>query len=98
MIFPGRDGSTAAGADLDLTRRRRTYFSTSHDGVAFRSGIVVLSSGAVEALRPKDFAHAVKAMALEEMHSRIKLMIAAAVGPRGEWRTLWREMKQPGQR
>jgi hypothetical protein len=29
-------------------------------------------------------------MALEEMHSRIKLMIATAVGRRGKWRTLWR--------
>ena len=33
---------------------------------------------------------AVKALALEEMHSRIKLMIATAVGRRGKWRTLWR--------
>jgi hypothetical protein len=35
--------------------------------------------------------------ASEAMHSRIKLMIAAAVGRRGKWRTLWRVMTKPGQ-
>ena len=53
----------------------------------------VLSSGAVEALRPRISrarSIAVQAMALEEMHSRNKQMIAAAVGRRGKWRTSWR--------
>jgi len=38
----------------------------------------------------EDFANApiaVKAMALDEMHSKIKPMIATAVGRRGKWRT-----------
>jgi hypothetical protein len=36
--------------------------------------------------------------ALEEMHSRIKLMIATAIGRRGKWRTLWRgATTRPGQ-
>ncbi|MGY8711226.1 hypothetical protein RAD16_36315 [Bradyrhizobium sp. 18BD] len=36
--------------------------------------------------------------ALEEMHSRIKPMIATAIGRRGKWRTLWRgATTRPGQ-
>ena len=89
-------------APISASRAAVGHLSTPHDRVRLdRSGIVVLSSGAVEALRPRisrTRSIAVKAMALEEMHSRIKLMIPTAVGRRGKWRTLWRGVTiKPGQ-
>ena len=89
-------------APTSASRAAVGHLSTPHDSVRLeRSGIVVLSSGAVEALRPRisrTRSIAVKAMALEEMHSRIKLMIPTAVGRRGKWRTLWRGVTiKPGQ-
>jgi CBS domain len=83
--FAKPNGSAAVGTDFGFARCRG-HFSTSHDSVRLdSSGIVVLSSGAVEASRPRILrTHSLAA--LEEMHSRIKLTIAAAVGRRGKWR------------
>jgi hypothetical protein len=53
--------------------------------------------GSYRSFETEDFAYAVKAMALEEMYSRIKLMIAASVGRRGKWRKLWHVTTKPGQ-
>jgi hypothetical protein len=82
VIFPSRDGSTTVGADFRLTRCRRTFQHASRQRrlSLWDRSIVV---GSCRSFETEDFANAVKAMALEEMHSRIKLMIAAAVGRRG---------------
>jgi hypothetical protein len=72
-------------------------FSAPHGSVPLSLWDRSIVVGSCRSFETEDFAYAVKAMALEEMHSRIKLMIAAVVGRRGKWRTLWRVMTKPGQ-
>ena len=96
VIFSTLNGSSAVGADFGLTRCRREFQHASRQRALslWDRSIVVRSCRSFET---EDFAYAVKAMALEEMHSRIKLMIAGVVGRRGKWRTLWRVTTKPGQ-
>ena len=97
VIFPAPNGSTAVGVEFGLTRCH--FRHASQQRAPFHFGIVVLSSGPVDALRPRiSNSIAVQAIALEEMHSRNKQMIATAVGQHGKWRTLWRGVTiKPGQ-
>ena len=73
--------------------RSRTWYPSSLTTACALITLGVLSSRAVEALRPRisrTRSIAVQATALEEMHSRNRQMIATAVGRRGKWRTSWR--------
>jgi hypothetical protein len=71
-------------------------FSTPHDSVPLSPWDRSIVVGSRRSFEIEDFAtHSIAAF--EEMHSRIKLMIAAAVGRRGKWRTLWRVTTKPGQ-
>jgi len=84
-------------APTSASRAAVGNFSTPHDSVPLSLRDRSIVAGSCRSFETEDFAYAVKAMALKEMHSRIKLMIAAVVGRCGKWRTLWRVMTKPGQ-
>jgi hypothetical protein len=74
-------------APTSALRAAGKYFSTPHNSVRLdRLDRSILVTGC-RSFEAEDFAD--KAMAPDEMHSTIKLMIATAVGRRGKWRTLW---------